>query len=148
MSYIIHPSRPRVHFIHAPSPPHLHGDSEQQPSLGRPCTVSSAMPSPPHTHTSTPLHYVAFASYCLCIASARLALPPPLFFHCPLLVFPPTNTTTTTSSSLSLLRCRVGANQQQRLGSEGQWRDMARWVRSSRTVRSKGVVLVLARNRQ
>lgn len=63
--------------------------SEQQPPLGRPCPVSSAMPPP------APLHYVAFASYCLCIASARSAsISPPItpLFTCP-----------STSPSLSLL---------------------------------------------
>lgn len=82
-----------VHFIHAsptsprlPASPPLGFREAAFPwtSLHRLIRNASLLPSPiPHP----PLHYVAFASYCLCIASARLVLllllllqPPPFFF--------------------------------------------------------------------
>ena len=108
------------------------GARSKQPSLGRPCPVSSAMPPP------APLHYVAFASYCLCIASARLApVLFPVFFSCPfffihLLLL----------SRHPSLQCQVGANQRG-LGSELLCRRGRTWLSRSAAAAAAAAAVVV-----
>lgn len=78
-----------IHFIHAPPfyPVGFREAAFPWTSLHR--LICNAPPPIPllRTPPTPPLHYVAFASYCLCIASARLVLhpQPPLYFSlCPL----------------------------------------------------------------